>query len=162
MSMVGTSVTHRPVGQGRAFALMGSSLTFKSEPSDADTPFVFEHLMPAGLGVPPHTERNHESFYVLEGTLEVEADGQRFRLGPGDFLSIQPGALHALHNPGPGAMRVLTTVTPGANHARFFSSAGVPTTDPANPPPPDPSADPTEVLALARACGIEFQPPAGR
>ena len=67
--------------------------------------------------------------------------------------------LHGLHNPGPGVMRVLTTVTPGIQHARFFSSAGEPTDDPANPPPPSPSADPTRIIALAHECGIEFQPP---
>jgi mannose-6-phosphate isomerase-like protein (cupin superfamily) len=162
MSIASTGVTHRPAGRGRAFALMGSSLTFKNEPVEDGAPFTFEHLMPAGLGVPPHTERNHEAFYVLDGILEVEADGERYRLGTGDFLGIQPGVPHALHNPGPGPMRALTTVTPGANHARFFASAGAPTQDPAHPPPPDPSADPTPVMALARDCGIEFQPPPRR
>ena len=55
---------------------MGSSSTFKYEPeTNGDALLAFEHLCPPGLGVPAHTERNHEAFYVLEGTLEVEVDG---------------------------------------------------------------------------------------
>src|SRR6478672_3009051 len=109
---------------------MGSSLTFKNEPEqNGSEPMLFEHMMPAGLGVPPHRERNHEAFYVLEGTLEVEADAERYRLGPGDFLSIEPGVVHALHNPGPGRIRVLTLVSPGSQHASFFSTLGSPIDD---------------------------------
>ena len=54
---------------------------------------------------------------MLEGTLEVEADGQRYRLGPDDFLSLRPGVLPALHNPGPGWNRALTLVSPEESRA---------------------------------------------
>ena len=128
-----TTVKHLPAGSGRSFALMGSTLTFKDEPAENDDALLaFEHDCPAGLGVPPHQERNHEAFYVLEGTLEVDADGERYRLEPGDFLSIPPGTIHALHNPGPGQARVLTIVAPGSGHERFFTTLGEPIEDPAN------------------------------
>jgi quercetin dioxygenase-like cupin family protein len=151
-------VKHLPAGSGRAFALMGSSLTFKDEPADnGDALMAFEHRCPPGQGVPPHTEQNHEAFYVLEGTLEVEADGERYRLGPGAFLSMRPGVIHSLHNPGPGAMRVLTIVAPGSQHERFFSTLGEPIDDPANPPS-QPSEPPQfeRVQQVAHECGMEF------
>ena len=158
--MASTSVKHLPAGQGRAFALMGSTLSFKDEPEDNDqAPFTFEHRMPAVSGVPPHREPNHEAFYVLEGVLEVEADGIRYQLRPGDFLSLPPGVVHALQNPGPGWMRVLTAVSPGCGHVRFFSTAGAPIDDPLNPPETSAPADPDQIMAIARECGLEFLPP---
>jgi quercetin dioxygenase-like cupin family protein len=160
MSTATGNVKYLPAGSGPALALMGSALTFKDEPLDnGDALLLFEHNMPPTLGVPPHTERNHEAFYMLEGVLDVEAEGERYRLVPGDFLSISPGVLHALHNPGPGAMRVLTIVSPGSQHTRFFTTLGEPTDDPANPPPPSPALDAARVLEVGRACGIEFLPP---
>ncbi len=153
---------HRPAGQGRAFALMGSTLTFKYEPEDnGGALLAFEHLCPPGLGVPPHSERNHEAFYVLEGTLDVEVEGERRRLGAGDFLSVAPGSVHSLHNPGAEAVRVLTLVSPGDGHARFFSTLGEPIADPANPPQPGPPPAFDQVQAIARECGIDFLPPPG-
>ncbi len=156
-------VKHLPENGGRAFAILGNSISFKAEPEDTDDAlFLFEHRMPPTLGVPAHTERNYEAFYVLEGTLEVEADGERYRLGPGEFLSMRPGVVHSLHNPGPGMMRILTLVSPGSQHARFFSTLGEPIEDPSNPPqlsgPPD-IEDIERMAAVGHECGIEFLPP---
>lgn len=155
-----TTVQHLPAGSGRSFALMGSVLTFKDEPAqNEDALMAFEHQCPSGLGVPPHSERNHEAFYVLEGTLEVEADGDHYRLEPGDFLGIPPGIVHSLHNPGPGCMRVLTIVSPGSRHERFFTTLADPIDDPASPPQPTAPPDFERVSRIAHECGIDFLPP---
>src|ERR671910_2354063 len=83
------SVKHLPANGGRAFALLGQTLSIKAEPEDTDNAlFLFEHWMPPTFGVPAHTERNNEAFYVLEGTLEVEADGERYRLRPRALLRM--------------------------------------------------------------------------
>jgi quercetin dioxygenase-like cupin family protein len=138
---------HLPAGAGRSFVLMGSTLTFKDEPDDnGDALLASEHECPPGLGVPPHRERNHEAFYVLDGTLEVEADGERYRLEAGAFLAMPAGVVHSLHNPGPDTMRVLTIVSPGAGHARFFAAASE-------------QSDPERVQQIAHQCGIDFVSP---
>lgn len=156
------TVKHLPTGSGRSFALMGSVLTLKHEPADnADALMAFEHHCPPGLGVPPHSERNHEAFYMLEGTLEVAVDSETYRLKAGDFLSIPPGIVHALHNPGPGPMRVLTIVAPGSGHERFFTSVGEAIDDPANPPQATAPPDFERVSLIAHQCGIDFLPPEG-
>src|SRR5919199_6266146 len=153
-------VKHLQANGGRAFAIWGQTVSFKAEPEDTDdTLLLFEHLMPPTLGVPAHTERNYEACYVLEGTLEVEADGERYRLGPGEFLSLRPGVVHSLHNPGPGIMRTLTLVSPGSQHARFFTTTHEPIDDPANPPAPVEGSDFERMAAVGRECGIEFLPP---
>ena len=167
MTSTMANVKHLPANGGPAFANLGQTISFKAEPEDTDDAlFLFEHRMPPTLGVPAHTERNYEAFYVLEGTLEVEADGERYRLGPGEFLSLRPGVVHSLHNPGPGMTRILTLVSPGSQHARFFSTLGStlgePIEDPSNPPqpsePPD-SEDFERMAAVGHECGIEFLPP---
>lgn len=157
------SVKVLAAGSGRAFALMGSSLTFKDEPAEnGDALLAFEHRCPPGDGVPPHRERNHEAFYGLEGSLEVMADGQRYRIEPGVFLSIQPGVIHSLHNPGPDWARVLTIVCPGSQHERFFSTLGAAIDDPAHPPPPREPIPFERVQHVARDCGLDFLPPPPR
>ncbi len=139
---------------------MGQTLSFKAESEDTDdTLFLFEHRMPPTFGVPAHTERNNEAFYVLEGTLEVEADGERYTLGPNEFLSLRPGVVHAKYNPGPGMTRMLTMVMPASHHARFFTTMGEPIDDPSNPPAPGEPPDFERMSAVARECGIDFLPP---
>ena len=157
------SVKHLLANGGPAFANLGQTISFKAEPEDTgDSLFLFEHRKPPTLGVPAHTERNYEAFYVLEGMLEIEADGQRYRLGPGEFLSLRPGVVHSLHNPGPGMIRILTLVSPGSQHARFFTTVAEPIEDPSNPPqlsgPPD-IEDIERMAAVGHDCGIEFLPP---
>ena len=154
------NVKHLPEYGGRAFAILGNSISFKAESEDTDDKlFLFEHRMPPTLGVPAHTERNYEAFYVLEGTLEVEADGERYRLGPGEFLSMRPGVVQGMHNPGPGMMRILTLVSPGSQHARFFTTVAEPFDDPSNPPQPSEPPDFERMAAVGHECGIEFLPP---
>jgi len=111
------------------------------------------------LGVPAHRERNHEAFYVLDGTLEVTADGEAHRLEPGDFLSVPPGTTHALRNPGPAHARVLTVVAPGSGHERFFTMLGEPLEDIRNPLQVAAPPDFDRVSRIARECGIDFLPP---
>ena len=159
MSIEDGRVTHRAVNRGRSFAHLGTAITFKDEPdTNGDTLLLFEMRMPALHGVPPHREQNQESFYVLEGVLELEADGKPYRLGAGDFLSIRPGVPHALHNPGPDWVRALTWVAPGSQHVRFFERLGKPIDDPRHPPESDGPPDLDELVAVARECGMDFAP----
>src|ERR671911_3064695 len=142
------SVKLLPANGGPAFANLGQTLSFKAEPEDTDDAlFLFEHRMPPTLGVPAHTERNYEAFYVLEGTLEVEADGERYRLGPGEFIGMRPGM-----------MRILTLVTPASQHVRFFTTVAEPIDDPTNPPAPVDPPDSERIVTVGRECGIEFMP----
>lgn len=150
-------VTHLPADKGRSFAHLGTAITFKDEPAaNGDALLLFEMRMPAAHGVPPHSERNQESFYVLDGVLEIEADGKSYRLSAGDFLSIRPGVRHALRNPGPDWVRALTWVAPGSQHVRFFERLGTPIDDPHNPPQPDGPPDLEELVAVAAECGMDF------
>ena len=157
-----TKVKYLAADSGRNLALLGHSLSFKDEPEDnGDAFLLWEGRIRAGDGVPIHSEHNHEAFYVLEGILEIEAEGLRHRLRPGDFLCIQPGVLHSLHNPGPGWLRSLMIVSPGSQHVRFFTTLGQPIEDPANPPQPSGPPDFGRFASVARENGIDFALPPG-
>src|SRR5262245_40573553 len=98
---------------GRAFAGSGSTIMYKDEPGDNENRlFVFEMRFVAGMRVPPHTESDSETFYALEGTIEVTADGTVYQLNPGDMLHMKAGTLHAMYNPGPGVARFLAWTSP--------------------------------------------------
>ena len=124
------NVKRLPENGGRAFALLGHSLSFKAEPEDTDDAlFLFEHRMPPALGVPAHTERNHEAFYVLEGTLEVEADGERYRLGTGERLrGPQAGGRPPLRSRPSGILRRQEGVRRARPRTKEFFNRPLPST----------------------------------
>jgi len=67
--------------------------------NDADLAVIQEKI-PAGHGEVRHYhERSRQLFYVLDGMLEIEMDGESFRLGAGDSLEIPPSARHKVWNP---------------------------------------------------------------
>jgi quercetin dioxygenase-like cupin family protein len=64
-------------------------------------------------GAGPHIHKRHsDSFYVLEGELEFNVGDETHRAGPGGFVSVPPGIVHAFTNPGPGPVRFLNAHTP--------------------------------------------------
>ena len=71
-------------------------------------------------GPGPHFHRTmSESFFVLSGTVLLY-DGRAWAAaGPGDFLHVPPGGVHAFRNPdGPASMLML--FTPGAPRETYF------------------------------------------
>jgi mannose-6-phosphate isomerase-like protein (cupin superfamily) len=64
-------------------------------------------------GAGPHFHKRHtDSFYVLEGELEFRIGNETHRAGPGGFVSVPPGTVHAFTNPGPGPVRFLNVHAP--------------------------------------------------
>jgi Cupin domain len=43
--------------------------------------------------------------------------GERFPVRPGDSVSITPGVVHAIGNPGPGPLRFIVATSPAYNEA---------------------------------------------
>ncbi len=57
-------------------------------------------------------ERHADSFYVLEGELEFQVDGETVRAPAGTSVVVPPGVVHAFTNPGLGPARFLNIHTP--------------------------------------------------
>ncbi|HEY2716766.1 MAG TPA: cupin domain-containing protein [Solirubrobacterales bacterium] len=79
---------------------------------------------PAGWSLPPHRHRNEsETIHVLEGEFELEVEGRRSRLGPGQTAHIPAGVVHAGANVGPGTGRRIVVFSP-AGIEGFFLEVG--------------------------------------
>jgi quercetin dioxygenase-like cupin family protein len=60
----------------------------------------------------PHDHPFEETYLFLEGQVEAQFDGERYRLGPGDVAFAGVGCLHSFRNVGGGMVRWLETQAP--------------------------------------------------
>lgn len=56
--------------------------------------------------------RSEEFYYLLEGRGEMEVDGERARVGPGDAVVIPPGAWHQISADASAPLRFLCCCAP--------------------------------------------------
>jgi quercetin dioxygenase-like cupin family protein len=70
----------------------------------------------------PHDHPFEESYYMLEGEVDVVADGDRHTLRPGDFFWTAVGCVHAFYEEQGKHVRWLETSAPGppARHSYRF------------------------------------------
>lgn len=102
-------------GGGERHALGGSEILIKATGEDTGGSFFLSEttIEPGFPGPPLHThDRLHDMFYVLEGSLTIELDGNRRVLGPGSFVCVPPGVAHTFSNPGAEPVRFLNLNTP--------------------------------------------------
>ena len=75
---------------------------------------------PSGTGAPPHRHPAHdESFYILDGELDLLSGDTVHRLKAGDFAFVPRGTIHGFTSVGPNHARLLGFGTPGG-HEEFF------------------------------------------
>jgi len=146
-------------GEGKSVWLVGDTYTFKATSESTGGAFaLIEASVPPGGGPPPHVHtREDEAFYLLDGVLEVTADGEEMLARAGDFVYLPRGTVHFFRNPSAAATRALIVASPGGLD-RFFAEAGVP----ARPGEQAPPADPQEfgrLAALSAKYGMQIQAP---
>jgi quercetin dioxygenase-like cupin family protein len=157
-------VQYVPAGTGPLYCGPGVKITFLvTGAQSAGGCFIFEGVTLPGGGPPPHIHhREDESFYLLEGTLTIQAAGRTFRATPGDFVHISRGIVHSFRNDGKVDAKLLTTVSPArpAGLENFFAEAFCPAPDRAAPPPLIDEGLMGRVIAAARKNDLEFVGPA--
>ena len=72
-----------------------------------------------GAGLHRHARLN-ETFAIESGTLTLHLDGTEFDLGPGDFVLVRPGAVHAFANRGEWPVRFTLSFAPALAREGFF------------------------------------------
>ncbi len=74
-----------------------------------------------GYKTPPHMHPDmDETFYVLEGTLELRLPGKTYRLPAGSYVHIPRNTPHAQGSADDKPVRMLITVSPGEFEAFFL------------------------------------------
>lgn len=146
----------------RTYNVLDILMKFHAFPSEVmDKYCLVEALVPVGAGAPPnHHAGETEAFFVLEGQIGFHVAGEDILAGPGDFVPVPDGAVHAFQAVGDGPARVLILNAPGKQHDAFFTGIGAVlpegTTDLPEPSAPDLPA----VLAKAEETGITIVAPA--
>ena len=81
---------------------------------------VIEERMPPGAEEVRHFhERARQFFYVLDGELTMEADGQVHVLARGEGIEISPGGRHQAMNRGEAEVRFLVVSQPPSRGDRM-------------------------------------------
>jgi mannose-6-phosphate isomerase-like protein (cupin superfamily) len=128
---------HRAVDTGPAFWGPGDRYTFLATGAETNGAyFQLEALVPPGGGAPPHIHhREDETFYLVEGNLEIRLGDQTVSAAAGDFVNIPKGTPHSFVNSGQISARMIATFVP-AGFERFFEEVLEPATDRHASPPP--------------------------
>lgn len=74
---------------------------------------VCEMVTMPGDGVPLHVQRDEEFYYILKGTLEIQAGDERFKADAGSAVVIPPQVPHKFRNAGQEPVRALMIFRPG-------------------------------------------------
>ena len=117
-----------------------------------------EHLVTSASNPPMHVQVDEdEAFYIVDGEVEFEVDGQVARATPGTFAFVARGAAHTFRVLTDTArMLVICSGKPTDNLEDFFLSMGTPATERRLPEPGAP--DETRLMELCARTGIELVP----
>jgi quercetin dioxygenase-like cupin family protein len=97
-------------------ALAYSGITVKmlvDKRLDAQLQTMFMVGYQPGAVAHPHDHPFEESYYMLEGEVDVVADGERYTLRPGDVFWTATGCIHAFYEVKGGTVLWLETSAPG-------------------------------------------------
>lgn len=101
--------------------IVGEQTLVKVSAADSDGLLSFFHLdAPPMSGPPRHVHsREDELFYVLEGDLVFELDGEQHTVSTGGTVYLRRGIVHAYQNFTERPARLLIATTPG-EFSSFF------------------------------------------
>jgi quercetin dioxygenase-like cupin family protein len=146
-----------PSDSGPSFWGPGDRYTFLvTGEQSGNAYFIMEGIVPPEGGPPPHIHhREHESFYVLDGTFEFRMESKLVLASKGDFIHIPCGTVHAWRNPTTSNARLLIIFSPsGMEH--FFEETLEPVEDRTAPQPANMDAVVARFVEAAPRHGLEF------
>ena len=151
----------RATDTGPMFLGPGDTYTFLATTAETDGAyFVLEGLVPPKAGPPPHIHRDQvETFYVVEGQLEVMMGDQVREAKAGNFLHVSKGTPHSFINRSQTPAKIIATFVPAGKAEQFFREALEETTDRHATPPSLDEAMIQRMIAAAERNGVEILPP---
>jgi mannose-6-phosphate isomerase-like protein (cupin superfamily) len=148
--------TDKPIalapGEGKTMVVLGTSYTIKVAGETTGGAFcLVESVVPSQVGVPPHVhQREQETFYILEGTMEIQCAGRTIMATPGTTVTLPKNVPHAYRNPANVPMKCLVLIEPAGFEGFFEEVAKLP----ADQPP-----DLGKIAAIGQKYGLELLPP---
>ena len=150
-----TLIRHRDEGEPTWFfnALM---TTVASIDETGGAYSLTEHLVTAASNPPMHVQVDEdEAFYILDGVVEFEVDGQVATATPGTFAFVARGAAHCFKVlTATARMLVICSGKRSDNLEDFFLAMGQPATRRVLPTPAAP--DESRLVELCARTGIEL------
>ena len=122
---------------------------------------TIDMLIPPGGGPGPHAHANfQETFYVVEGEVEVKSEVSVYTAKKGSYVVIPKGGIvHGFKNKSDKPAQLLCTVVPSGLED-FFMEVGQPVKDRSFIPPQPPDAEAMKrITAIAEKHGQKLYPP---
>jgi quercetin dioxygenase-like cupin family protein len=151
--------TLRSPSEGRTIGIVGDVYRFLATGDETGGKYaMFEALVPPGGGPPPHVHsREEESFYVLDGEITFQVNGQTIIAPAGPFANMPIGSLHSFRNATDQPARMIISVAPAGLEQMFFE-IGQPLSPGEHAPAPT-SDDIAKLLAAAPRYGVDIRVP---
>lgn len=145
----------------RTYDVLNILLKFHAFPDEVDGKFcLVECLVPVGAGAPPnHHAGETEGFFILEGQVAFMIGDENRIVGPGDYVAIPDGAMHAFEAIGDTPARLLILNAPGHMHKAFFTGIGTALPDDQTTLPEPSEPDLGVVLKVAEDVGMTIPAP---
>jgi quercetin dioxygenase-like cupin family protein len=138
-------------GEANTLNVLGMPLWFLCDAEDTGGAWsLMEEDIPAGHGPPAHRHDWDEAYYVVNGALDFQIDGEPVRIEAGGFTYLPRNTVHSFKGASPAPTRVLIFAVP-AHSSAFFKDVNREVQA-----IPD---DLAKVPAIGRRHGIEFIPP---
>jgi uncharacterized cupin superfamily protein len=144
-----TTTLIRSRDEGKATWFFNALMTTKAAMSETAGAYnLSEHIVTAASNPPMHVQMDEdEAFYILEGEIEFEVDGQVALATPGTFAFVARGAAHTFRVLTDTArMLVICSGKPADNLEDFFLGMGTPATERELPTPGAPDVEKLVVL----------------
>jgi quercetin dioxygenase-like cupin family protein len=143
-------------GEGRTpqpLNILGTDVLVKLANADTDGAVaIFSHVVAPMSGPPLHrNSREDEWFYVLDGEITLEIDGERIAVRRGGSAFAPRGTAHTFQNFGSAPAEILAVVTPGRFN-EFFEEVSLFSQQAS-------VSDKTVIEPIARKYGIEILGP---
>jgi mannose-6-phosphate isomerase-like protein (cupin superfamily) len=137
-------------GDRKPLNVLGMPLTMLCEASETNGNWsLFEEEVPLGMGPPAHRHDWDEAYYILDGQVDFEIDGETTSSARGDFNHLPRGTDHGFKGASESAARVLIFASP-AHGSEFFHELSEQVRTVPN--------DLTKIPEIGRQHGIEFMP----
>ena len=152
--------TIRQPNEGRTIAVVGDVYRFMATSENTNGKYaMWEAIVPPGGGPPPHVHsREEESFYILEGEITFQLDGERVVATAGMFANMPVGTPHSFKNESSELAKMLISVAPAGLEEMFFEF-GVPLPEGSTSALPPTKDEIEKLLKIAPRYGIEIRVP---